>query len=409
MAVSMVPKRKKFYHKVWFWLLLGIGLIGVFAGVFFYKTGATLNKISTSEDSVVGSLFGVIGKSVEVKKADDGRTNILLLGIRGRNVPGGGLLADTIMLVSFKDDEDKVALISIPRDLYVKMPGESYRTKINGVYAHGEGRERGGGIKEMKQIVAEVTGLTIDYGAVINFAGFKQLIDAVGGVDIVLETPFYETTQFVQGKECGGEFVLPKGKNTLNGEKALCYVRARENTSDYDRAKRQQVILQALKDKLISLGTLTDFGKLSKILDALGNNVLVDMSVAEMKGLYKKYAKSGQPEIFQRVFENSPEGKLMVPQDAPASAGFVLIPRAGWDNYSEIHEVCRDIFILAPQSDIKPVKQYRRPVPLVKKKTKKKSKSKVKKSKAKKNEKETVDDEDDDKDVNKDSDKKTDN
>jgi hypothetical protein len=64
----------------------------------------------------------------------------------------------------------------------------------------------------------------------------------------------------------------------------------------------------------------------------------------------------------------------MVPQNAPASAGFILVPRAGWDNYSEIHRVCKDIFELAPQSDIKPVKQYTRPAPKVDEKKKKKKK-----------------------------------
>lgn len=68
------------------------------------------------------------------------------------------------------------------------------------------------------------------------------------------------------------------------------------------------------------------------------------------------------PEIFQRVFENSPEGLLTVPQNVPASVGFVLTPRAGIDNYGEIHNVCENIFELAPQSNIKPVKQYQRPV-----------------------------------------------
>jgi len=395
MAISVVPKNKQdkkrslsLWKKWWFWLLVLIGILLIGFVAFSYKTGATLNKISTKDDSVLGSLFGVVsnGSDEEIKKDDDGRTNILLLGMRGVNVPGGGLLADTIMVISFKDDEDKVALISIPRDLYVRVPGTNQHSKINAVYAYGEEKGRGQGLEQMKKIVSEVTGLPMDYGVVINFAGFKQLIDAVGGIEINLETPFYEVTQFVQGNECGGQFILPKGKNILDGEKALCYARARENTSDYDRAKRQQVILQAFKDKLISLGTLTDYGKLTAILNALGNNVLTDMSSKEMRQMFERYSKMKNPEIYQRVFENSPEGKLMVPTDAPQSAGFILIPRAGWDNYSEIQEVCKNIFDLPPQSDINPVKQYQKPT--IKKKESKKKKDKKKKSKDKKQDKE---------------------
>jgi len=391
MAISVVPKKKKIYKRWWFWLLIVLAILfmGVFA--FAYRTGLTLNKISSSDKSVLGSLFGVVSNGGDIKQADDGRTNILLLGMRGKNVPGGGLLADTIMIMSLKDGEDKVALISVPRDLYVKIPRENYRQKINAVYAHGEENGRKKGLADMEQVIGDITGLSIDYGVVINFAGFKQLIDAVGGVDINLETPFYETNQFVQGKECGGQFILPKGKNTLDGETALCYARARENTSDYDRAKRQQVILQSFKDKLVSLGTLTDFSKLNNILKALGNNVTTDMSAGVMKKLYNKYSEMKNPEIHQRVFENSPEGKLTVPQNAPASAGFILVPRAGWDDYSEVRDVCKNIFEIAPQSDIKPVKQYQRPVPKLKntkKKTSSKKKDKKKSKKSSKNDKE---------------------
>ena len=377
MTISVVPNKQKFFYKRWwFWPLVVAIILTIGAVAFFYKTGVILDKISSKDSSILDSLRGFVSNE-DIKKTDDGRTNVLLLGMRGVNVPGGGLLADTIMIASFKDDEDKIALMSIPRDLYVKVPGKDYRSKINAVYAYGEENGAGNGISEMKKAVSEVTGLTIDYGVVTNFVGFQQLVDAVGGIEIVLETNFYETSQFVKGNECGGEFILPKGKNVLNGEIALCYARAREHTSDYDRAKRQQVILQALKDKLVSLGTLTDFSKVSKVLDALGHNVKTDMSSGEMKKFYSFYSGMNNPEIFQRVFENSPEGLLMVPQNVPALAGFVLIPRAGWDNYSEMHAICNNIFEIEPQSDIKPVKQYYRPAPKeVEKKKDKKDKDK---------------------------------
>jgi len=231
-------------------------------------------------------------------------------------------------------------------------------------------------LKAMEQILGEITGQKIHYAVAINFYGFKQLIDAVGGVEINLETPFYETHQFVEGKECGLEFTLPKGKNILNGEKALCYARARDNTSDFDRAKRQQVILMALKDKLVSMGTLTDFGKLNAILNAIGDNVRTDMASFEMKNFYEQYAGMQDAQIYRRVFENSEEGLLTVPADSHG-AGYILIPRAGQDNYTQTSEVCTNIFNLPPQSDINPQKQYSKPAATdineVEVKTKKKS------------------------------------
>lgn len=397
MTISVIPGRKrKFYKRWWFWLIIMIAIFVIGIAAFSYKTGSILNKISGKDGSILDSLRGVV--SNEGIAADDGRTNVLLLGMRGAGVTGGGLLADTIMVASFKNDEDKVALISIPRDLYVKIPGENYHSKINSVYVLGEEKENGGGgIKYMKQIVSEITGQSIHYVTTINFAGFEQLVDAVGGVDIELAESFSEPLQFHQehvcdpdvftirsgktqkkiddrgkvvaeyslcynhNEECGGAFFLPAGSNHLDGENALCYVRSRMTSNDYERAKRQQVVLHLLKDKLVSMDTLTNFRKLNEILNALGQNIGTDMSASEMKKFYSKYSKMDNPEIFQRVFENSPEGLLMVPQDAPPSAGFILTPRAGWDNYSEINVTCENIFELAPQSNIKPVKQYQRP------------------------------------------------
>jgi LCP family protein required for cell wall assembly len=291
--------------------------------------------------------------------------------MRGENMPGGGLLADTIMVATLKPSENKVGLISIPRDLYVKIPEtREQRSKINSIYYYGEEKQGTTGLQEMKKVTSEVTGLDVHYSASINFQGFKQLVDAVGGIEINLETPFYEVSQFVQGNECGGEFILPKGENVLSGEKALCYVRARSNTSDFDRAKRQQLVLKKLKDKLISLGTLSNFSKVNGILNAVGDNVRTDMDPNEMKKFFEKYSNLKDAQIHQRVFENSEEGMLKVPQDADRSLGYILIPRAGWDNYSEIHRVCNNIFSLPEQSDIEPVKQYYKPQPKPEKDTK---------------------------------------
>ncbi|MEA2007019.1 MAG: LCP family protein [Patescibacteria group bacterium] len=357
--------KKRFYQKKGFLVSSGVIviLILVFGG-FLYKAGYVLNKISDVDNTVIGSLFGVLpGMGKEIEKEDDGKINILLLGMRGQNVPGGGLLTDTIMVVSIKPSENKVALISIPRDLYVKVPGTETRSKINAVYVFGEENGKREGISQMKKIVNEVTGLDIHYGAVINFIGFKQMIDTVGGIDIELDASFYESNQFVKGNECGGQFYLPKGTNHLDGETALCYVRSRENTSDFDRAKRQQVVLQSFKDQLVSIGTLTDFGKLNGILNTIGNNARTDMSSSEMKKFYGEYASMYNSEMYQRVFENSEEGLLMVPSDVAPEVGYVLIPRAGWDNYTQIQYVCREIFSIDPQSDIKPLVQRYAPAP----------------------------------------------
>lgn len=330
----------KIFKKRWTKILATVVVLVVAVGGFFaWKTGYTLNKISGSGNSSLGSLLG----DGSAPEEQEGRFNILLLGMRGVNMPGGGLLADSIMVASFDTKRNLVALISVPRDLYVKIPGTNERGKINSVYSHWESGGRGQGIAKMEEMMGTVTGLKINRAIVTNFDGFRQLIDMVGGIDVRLSKSFSETLQFVEGNECGGSFALPAGTNHLNGEKALCYARARVQTNDFDRSKRQQAVLKALKDKMISLGTLADFGKLNKILDIVGANVKTDLAPEEMKGFYDQYANMKDADIIQLVFENSEKGLLMVPE-AGTGLGYVLVPRAGQDDYSRLRDACRNVF-----------------------------------------------------------------
>ena len=380
--------QQKFYKKRWFKIFAIIVIILLLGGgIFIWKTGGILNKISN--DGIFQSLVkNIPGVDNEIKGEKEGRINVLLLGMRGENIPGGGLLADTIIVASINPKENKASMISIPRDLYVNNPGWGNKSKVNAVYAAGEENGKKQGLEDMKKVAEEVTGLPIHYSARINFAGFKQIIDAIGGVDITLDKPFQEPVQFNEPhvcdsrvftvptgkfeikknktgritaqyplctnpvKECGGSFSLPSGKQTLNGEKALCYVRSRATSSDFERAKRQQIIIQLVKDKMLSVGTLTDFSKLNALLNALGDNVRTDMELWEMQRFYEIYKNISNLQIYQRVLENSEEGLLYNPTDMPKEVGYILLPIGG--NYDRIHQTAKDIFILPAQSDIKP-------------------------------------------------------
>lgn len=392
---SGIPK-KKFYKRKWFLVVaVLIALVLLAGGAFAWKTGRILNKISSG--GIFSSFIHAIpGVKDELKGEADGRINVLLLGMRGNNMPGGGLLADTIIVASIAPKENKVSLISIPRDLYVAVPGTQDKQKINAVHAYGEEKGTGQGLADMKTSVGEVTGLPIHYAASINFSGFKQLINAIGGIDITLDKPFGEPLQFNEphvcdsttyteptgqfeekkknvywpgtkivkrvritqryplctnpNKECGGNFSLPAGKQTLNGEQALCFVRSRVTSNDFERAKRQQMVIQLVKEKLLSAGTLTDYGKLNGIAESLGDNVRSDFEAWEIKALYEMYAKMQNPQAYQRVLENSEEGLLYYPGES--AAGYILLPIG--DNYDRIHEIVKNIFSIAPQTDIKP-------------------------------------------------------
>ncbi|HCJ45763.1 MAG: LCP family protein [Candidatus Moranbacteria bacterium] len=381
-----MPKKHRAWRIGGFFLILLL----IAGGVFAWKTGFVLNKISQGNAHIFTSLLSSLpGVESKLKGEEEGRLNILFLGMRGEGVEGGGLLADTIMVLSIhpkQDDTDtsKVSLISIPRDTYVTVPGRNEQRKINAVYALGEERAlHKGGIEDMRTIVGEITGLDIPYAVTINFQGFKDLVNAVGGVTVTLDQSFEEGVQFrgltarcdgirytvpsgevevkkgvrrngsvyyrhydmcfekmtttaIADLECGGDFKLPKGENLLDGDKALCYVRSRDMTSDFARARRQQEVIGLIRSKALSLGTLTDFSKVNMILDSLGKNVSTNMEAWEMKRLFDLYQKVGEVKINQKVLEDSEEGLLYNPPVKPES-GYILLPRG--DNYNRIHEL----------------------------------------------------------------------
>lgn len=384
---SPEKKKVKLFKRKWFRLFLALaGIILIVGGVMAWKTGGILNKITGGGlfNSLIHSLPGV---KDELKGEKDGRINLMLLGMRGENIPGGGTLADTIMILSIIPKENKISMISIPRDLYVDNPVWGNKTKINAVYAAGEENGKKQGLPEMEKVLSDVTGLPIEYGVSINFTGFKQLIDAIGGVEITLAQPFEEAVQFDEPhvcdpnvftvptgtyeikknkrgkitatyplctnphKECGGDFRLPAGKQTLMGDQALCYARSRATSNDFERAKRQQQIIQLVKEKLLSAGTLTDFGKLNGILNSLGDNVRSDLQAWEMKKFYDLYTGMQNPQTYQRVLENSEEGLLYNPPQTKET-GYILLPIG--DNYNKIREMAKNIFTLPKQSDIQP-------------------------------------------------------
>jgi anionic cell wall polymer biosynthesis LytR-Cps2A-Psr (LCP) family protein len=279
------------------------------------------------------------------------------------------------------------------------VPGTQDKQKINAVHAYGEQKSRGEGLEDMKTVIGEITGLPIHYAASINFTGFKQLVNAIGGVEVTLDKPFEESMQFnephvcdsfwtvptgeYQNKiksyhtewingvkkkvgvkvpmyplctapadtlECGGNFKLSAGKQTLDGEQALCFARSRVTSSDFERAKRQQYMIQQVKTKMLSAGTLTDFSKINGMLDSLGDNVRSDMQLWEMQKLYDVYKKIPDAQVYQRVLEDSEEGLLYAPTEN--TSGYILLPRG--DNYDKIRGMAQNIFTLPSQTDVKP-------------------------------------------------------
>jgi len=335
-----VKTPKKFNKKkLVIWSIIIIILI--VPAFYLFKTGSAFSKIITIKNIAWEKIFGKLPGAEYTPPKDENRINFLLLGMRGDNNPDAGAwLTDAIMVVSIKKDTGKVALISVPRDLYLQMPGELTYEKINTVYVIGN-KKYDSGLDYAKKTLAYVTGLHIDYAIEINFDAFRDVVEILGGVNVHLDQPFVEDRQWgcdAMGKNCI-PFHLVAGDQILNGDSALLYVRSRFSSSDFDRIKRQQQVMIALKDKILSLGILADPLKVSGIIDVLSKNIQTDISPWQIPELIKLANKAQTDNIIRKVFENSPEGMLY---ESKIDGIYVLLPTDA--TFVKIREACQNIF-----------------------------------------------------------------
>jgi len=340
-----IPKsqRPQTKRKVKLIILIVVLFILAIPTFYVFKTGFAFSKIISISNIAWEKIFGGKFPSSEyTPEKDPDRINALVLGIRGEEDPNGGLLSDGIMLISFKKSTAQVAIISIPRDLYLQMPGEVKYEKVNAAYAMGL-EKYNNGLDYAKKTIAYITGQYIEYAVVVNFDAFKDIIDLLGGVKIHLDQPFIEDKQWwcdKNGENCQ-PFVVEAGDQVLNGERALFYARSRFSSNDFDRARRQQQILLALKDKFLSLGILADPLKISGILDVISKNIKTDVTPWEIPDLIKIARTAKTDNIITKVFENSEQGLLY---QTEINGIYVLLPTEG--NFSKIREASKNIFNL---------------------------------------------------------------
>jgi len=336
-------KRKKESRKRRRWITLTVTVfILATIGFFGYKAWDAARKIITDNRSGGSPFLKFFDKTKaeELKGEGDGRINILLLGIADSGHPGKDL-SDTIMVVSVDPINKGMAMLSIPRDLYVPLPtGGS--AKINAAHAFGEEyhRDEGGGPALAKETVSNILDLPIHYFIRLNFQGFKDLVDEVGGIDIEVKKDIYDP-YYPNDKTFRYEpYRISAGEHHMNGDAALKYARSRYSTSDFDRAGRQQQILVALRQKAISLNVMLNPKKISDILNILKDNLKTDMQFWEIEKFAELMQDVESETIVHRVLDNSKEGLLY---SGMVNGTFVLLPRG--DDFSEIQKLSREIFI----------------------------------------------------------------
>ncbi|HYM96034.1 MAG TPA: LCP family protein [Candidatus Sulfotelmatobacter sp.] len=275
--------------------------------------GATLTykRIDDFVNATTGHHINPIGEVVQAVEPAQGtiayklkhgqQVNILLLGMGGyeNDAP---YLTDSIMAVSIDPSSNRVAMVSIPRDLVVHMnlQNPSTRTwtqKINAAYevpytniiccvAPQYAGRNGGGLAAEHE-VGKVTGLTFDKYIAVDFVAFRDMVNALGGVDVCLTTNL-DDLSYPNYSNGYMPIHFKAGCQHLNGEQALEIARSRhaiepQQASDFGRARRQQDIMEAIKKKAT---TVNGFAKAPQLLDALQKNIFTDMSISDMKAIF---------------------------------------------------------------------------------------------------------------------------
>lgn len=209
-----------------------------------------------------------------------GRVNILLLGTDERSCEPGAR-SDTMIIVSVDPEAKTVNMLSIPRDLWVTIPGYG-QNRINAAHAFGEAyKVPGGGPALAKQTVQNQFGVPIHYYVKVNIVGLRKIVDLLGGVDIEVEHRIYDAA--FPDDTCGTYVLdIPAGRQHMDGKRALEYARSRHSSSDFDRAHRQQTLLLAMRDRALSLEILP---RLPQLYREFGNTVKTDLQLPEILSL----------------------------------------------------------------------------------------------------------------------------
>lgn len=382
-----LPQKKRRIRKILKKLAPIIVILGILISLALFL--ATLSGSS----SVVNYI--TTGTSLH---SDEGRINVLLLGIAGGGHDGSSL-TDTIVVASYSLKDNGVILISIPRDLWLP----ELKGKANAVYQMGLSQKKG--LDFSKTIMGNILGIPIHYGLRVDFRGFVEGIDAIGGIDVLVERTFDDFNYPISGKEqdlCGfreeerefsGEeakllniepgkrkvLISPegqiatdsaqedkgakyfscryerihfdKGLMRMDGKMALAYVRSRHGTnnegSDFARSKRQQRVIEAIRNKILSFETLTDPQRISDLIRASGKSIDTDVSYKDALEFFKLSKKFTGVKSF--ILDDLPKSDLpggrksllINPPAADYGGAYVLISQD--DDFSIITGYVRKI------------------------------------------------------------------
>lgn len=285
-------------------------------------------------------------KEPELKRDSTGKyTNVLLVGIDTREA-GNLMNTDTIIVVSYNYETNDVIMISIPRDFHVQTdPKKYWFNRINAVYAINEQRSKGSGLDALKNVVEEITTLEIQYHAMIDYKGFTELIDAVGGIYVNVENSF---TDYMYPKGTGYQTITFKaGPQLMDGDTALKYSRSRHSMhnnegSDFARARRQQNVIASFRDTVLSSETLLNPKKVMDLMSAIQNNIKIsEFTIDDIQAginLLKTFKEKNGTTYSFVLDPSSGNSSLITSQNVVNTGAYAIGPIEGLGKYTKINE-----------------------------------------------------------------------
>ncbi len=252
---------------------------------------------------------------------DNETINFLLIGSDKR--PGSSYRTDTLVIAIVWPREGQVSLISIPRDLWIYIPTVGMQ-RINTAYQSGEiGDYLGGGPGLLKDTIAYNLGIRIDHTAMVEFDGFRRIVDTLGGIELPVSCAYTDWRLIDPSYDPNNEdnwwlYTVGPGQVHMDGDLALWYARSRSKSNDFDRGRRQQEVLRTIFQKALQTDT---FGKIPQLYNDFSSTVITDLSLPDML-LMSPYAVNFTNANIRGYFINPP---LVSPWTTPGGAS-VLLP-----------------------------------------------------------------------------------
>jgi polyisoprenyl-teichoic acid--peptidoglycan teichoic acid transferase len=263
--------------------------------------------------------------------------NLLIAGVPGKGNPAPNL-TDSVLVAHLDGTRGKAVIFSLPRDLLVRAPDASYYTKLNALF------ERGGATA-LRLKAQDITGLEINRYAIVDLDAVQEIVDELGGVNIYVEKPVYDP-KFPGDNFSYETFSIKAGWRFMDGDTATKYVRTRNDAEgDFGRMRRQQQLIEALRQKIAGLSFVWDMPKFLKIYDSIRTHVSTNLKTDELMRLYR-WSKAV-----------TPENMIIAPLDADKekdlfttgnfmfgdSKADIVKPIAGIEEYSGIHAYIEDV------------------------------------------------------------------